>query len=500
MNESYLVMIKRILISVFGVFFFAQSSLIAQNVYKIDKSKIQAEINKLTKLKSLDLGFCLFSPKGELIISYNGNQNLIPASTLKIFTTGAAINLLGRNFKYETQIQHDGFIDNCGVLYGNIFINGSGDPSLGTDRFPGNPSYGELINAFSDEIKKFGITEIKGNIIGNNSAFFECLTPESWPLDDQANYYGAAPNGLTINENSYKLFFKPGKTVGSSTEIIGTDPAEIPGLILKNNVTTYRQGSGDRAVIMEDPFHQTKEIVGTIPAGVKSFYIKGSVPDPASLTASLLLKSLKGRGIKVNGRFTSIYHSEQNNYLPFRNTIYTHVSPPLIDIITQVNMRSHNLFAETLIITLGKVFGGIGGQEQGLEAAFQYWDSKGIDIEKADIFDGCGLSPLNKISADILAKMLFSISQDSSFNDFLGTLPISGTSGTLKNFCKNSPAEGRIFAKSGYIEGVRSYAGYALSKSGNYFPFALIINGYEGSYSSLTHSLEGIMELMTNIQ
>lgn len=487
---------------VFSIIFFAISlsfTLQAQVDYSKQRALLKAEINKLTKSNSSDLSFTWFSNNGDLIISHDGTKKLTPASTLKIYTTGAALSLLGSNYRYETFLQYDGVIDNCGVLNGNIFIKGQGDPSLGSERFPGNYSYSQVINKFGDEIKELGITAINGNVIADNSIFLDCLTPYSWPLDDQANYYGAAPNGLSFNENSYKLFFKPGQTVGSKTEIIGTDPEEIPGLLLKNKVTTYYAGSGDRAVIMEDPFNEAKEIVGTIPMGENMFFIKGSLPDPARLVALLLAENLRIKGIEVNGKTSSIYQYEGRIGQSVRNTVYTHYSPRLIDIVTHVNMRSHNLFAETLIVTMGKCYRGIGSLDKGLEVVFEYWASKGINISKANIFDGSGLSPLNKISSDILAKMLFTIKEDSSFTSFLETLPVAGVSGTLKNFGKNTPAEGRVFAKSGSIEYVRSYAGYTQSKSGAYLPFCLIVNNFEGNPLHLKKSLERMMSIMCEI-
>lgn len=464
-------------------------------------SEIKKELKKIEGYgSSLEVGFKLLSEKGEELIQHNSSKNLIPASTLKIYTTGAALSLLGAEYKFTTFIEFEGTIDPCGKLHGNLFVRGTGDPTLGSERIEGLLPYPELLNQFAEEVKKFGITSITGHIVGDDRHFNDCLTPPSWPLKDVANYFGAGPNGLCINENSYKLIFRAGKTLGSKTEIIGTNPPDIPGLFLENKVTTYYAGSGDRAVIMADPTTFVKDVIGTIPMGVSTFTIRGSMPDPGLLVAAILKEKLENLGVEIEGKIFSGY--QYQSVFPSkkpRNIIYQYSSPSLLEIVRQTNMRSHNLFAETLTIALGKEFRGIGNYESGVAVVRDFWSSKSIDVTKAEIFDGSGLSPLNRVSPNTLTSILSRIKEEESFESFLMSLPVAGMSGTVKSLCAQTSAKGKIFVKSGSIEEVISYSGYGLSKSGKYLPFSIMINKYTGSRAQLYKSVERILVLITNL-
>jgi serine-type D-Ala-D-Ala carboxypeptidase/endopeptidase (penicillin-binding protein 4) len=476
--------------------------ILGQAVNLASLKNIEAEIRKLEKLSpSAKISFSLQNEAGKNLYRHQANEKRVPASTLKIFTTGAAMALLGENFRFKTYLEYDGFIDPCGTLTGNLYIRGTGDPTLGSERVKETVDSGVLLNLLADQVKSAGIVEINGNIIGDNSFFLDCLVPGSWLYKDRANYFGASPSGLSFNENYYKVIFKPGTSLGSNTEIIATDPPDIPGLVLKNKVTTNRPNTGDQAVIMEDSIHPglEKEIIGTIPSGVKSFAIRGSLPDPAQLVAQLLREKLFTSGIEVTGKSYSAFSNPLPSFKRYRNLIYTHYSPNLTDIVKHINYRSHNLFAETMVITLGKEFRGVGNYENGLQVIFDYWHGKGINMQSAKIYDGSGLSPLNQISTTILTQMLAVTQNDPSFKTFLETLPVAGVSGTVRSFCSATTAKGKVFVKSGSIEEVRSYAGYARSKSGKLLPFSIIVNGYKGSGATLTASLEKIMVHMTNL-
>ena len=200
----------------------------AQNTTLV--SRQIARMQQLSTLQSAQWGFAM-QPLGsnQPVVEHQSLSALTPASTLKLFTTGAALGLLGSNYMFETIISYDGVVSGAGVLQGNIYIQGSGDPSLGSDRIPGNPGREALLTGWVESLKKAGITSIAGNIIADDLLFsYDVPTPGGWPWIDLGNYYGSGAFGINLDENVYQLYFKPGST-GQPADILKTEPA-VPGL------------------------------------------------------------------------------------------------------------------------------------------------------------------------------------------------------------------------------------------------------------------------------
>ena len=458
------------------------------------------KFNNAPPLKNANWGFCLLEPEtGKVLSSFQREKIVTPASTLKLLTTAAALELLGKDFHFETHLEYDGTLDSCGVLHGNLYVKGGGDPTLGSELFKGKSNVDLILNNFAEAVHNAGIKSIKGSVIADDTFFPDCLLPSTWQSTDVGNYYAAGPSGLNFAENSYQLIFQPGKAVGEKTTLIGTFPESIPGLTLQNQVSTWHSGSGDRARVNINPDRSERSILGTIPMGVDSFIIRGSVPDPSLLAANLLDAKLKSSGImteKGPDKFRLTSSVKEN---PCRLRFYTMYSPTLFEIIQQVNLKSHNLFAENLLVMIGKIFRDQGNYESGISVVQGFLESKGINISGMQVYDGSGLSPENKLSSHQLASMLSTIQQDHLFPDFIQTLPVAGVSGTLLNFCKNNKAKGKIYAKSGSMSKIKCYAGYALNKKGEWMPFALLINNYAGSSSTLNVHVQELMEAIVEL-
>lgn len=475
---------------------FFLNPIFAQSLRQLE-SAIEA-LDRDIDMRSASWGITVIDANtGEVLVNHNGRKSLATASTMKAITTSTALALLGEEFRFNTYLEYDGQIDEAGTLTGNLYIRGEGDPSLGSDRFDGANELNQLMIRWAKEIQAIGIKAINGQIIGDGSAFSTQIIPGKWNWEDMGNYYAAGAGGLNINENLYQLVLKPGPSEGAETSVLRTIPT-MQSLTFTNELKTGRRGSGDNAYIYGAPYTQLAYIRGTIPAGVASFTIKGSIPDPALFCAERLSDELTKCGIRLNQPPTSVRLLQAQGKRKFtsRKPIYTHSSPTLREIVYHTNMKSVNLFAEALAIQVGKAQGKIPNTANGIDAIEDYWKSKGIDIKGMYLRDGSGLSSNNVVSTYQMAGILQKMRSQQGFNAFYASLPVAGKSGSLKSMLRGTAAEGRLRAKSGYISAVRSYTGYVTTVNGRELTFAVIANNFSCGAGAMRRKLEVLMAKM----
>jgi len=439
---------------------------------------------------------------GKSIVSLNPNETLLPASTMKTVTSAAAMGILGENYRFSTYLEYDGEIRD-GVLYGNVYIRGGGDPTLGSDRFGEDKNATALINNAVKVIRAKGIQGIEGNIIGDASVYDDASVPVNWVWNDIGNYYGAGASGLTFMENTYYVYFKPNDTVGELAPLLRTEP-EISGLELINEMKTGKRGSGDQGYIYGAPYTDLRYLRGSIPQGKAEFYIKGSMPDPALFAAQSLEKALKAESIAVSSPASTqrMLKLEKKTSREERVLLSTTKSPALKEIIYWLNKKSVNLYAEHLLKAIGLKKKGKATTEAGAEAVTAWWKAKGVNVDGLHMNDGSGLSRYNGITAKQLCHMLRLNTKATWFDDFYTSLPIAGVSsdpGTLRRMCKGTAAAGNVHAKSGYISRVRSYAGYVDTQSGKRLCFAMVANNFTCRASKMREMFAKLMVAMAEL-
>lgn len=385
--------------------------------------------------------YAVHMPTGKVLIEENSHQSFIPASCLKIVTTGAAFYLLGPQMQFETELSYDGEIVE-GVLQGNVYIEGGGDPCLGSEKA------GALacLQEWSEKLKEIGIKKIEGKIVGDDSKWEKALAVPSWLWEDLGNYYGAGASALSFHENKYSLVFKPGNQVGERAEILRTEPF-ISYLQFNNEVKTGPEGSGDRAAIYGSEFSPVQYVRGTVPFGGSEFIIKGAIPNPAESVVGLFEEALKGNGILVEKKEFSF---------SVRKKLHTLFSPPLSQIAYWTNQESINLFAEHLLKKMGEICFKEGSTETGKKAVFNFWKEKGMNTSGLFIADGSGLSRKNLITPRQLVYVLTSMKKSDYFSDFFASLPDLGRG---------------IKAKSGTMSQIKAVTGYL-----DEIAFAILIN------------------------
>ncbi|MDR4507944.1 MAG: D-alanyl-D-alanine carboxypeptidase/D-alanyl-D-alanine-endopeptidase [Candidatus Brocadiaceae bacterium] len=421
-----------------------------------------------------------YADTGDTIVSLNDDKSLAPASVLKVITTGSSLVSLGKNFRFKTALYYDGEISEKGVLQGNIYVVGGGDPTLGSDQVPGSLALDELMKVWVDAVKKKGILRINGKLVADATLFDEKTIPDFWYWGDVGNYYGAGTSALCIHDNLYYLSFKPGKHVGDRARVLRMRPT-IAGLEFNNSMRTGKVGSGDQGYIYCAPGQYLATLRGSIPAGSNEFTIKGSMPDPPLFTVQYLTEILKESGIPVSSQAGRQIHSQKYHDEKLLHMTY---SPILSHIVEITNKRSMNLYAEQLLKMVAFQETGEGNTKNGVTVIKKLLGSFGIESDGFTIYDGSGLSRSNMATAKVVAQFLSAMHKQKLFDVFYRSFSIAGdpeTTGSVRNFGIGTPVALNARMKTGYMTGVRSHSGYIRTRSGRLVAFSLLCNNFSTS-------------------
>ncbi len=425
---------------------------------------------------------------GNVLFAFNPKLSLIPASTMKIVTSSAALELLGPEYTFSTFVGYTGTLKRSGRLDGDIVIEGGGDPSLGSEYF--REHYNDFISVWADEIKKKGIRKVRGKVITDDSRYdYEPVAPR-WLWEDIGVYYGAGVYGLSVFDNSCKIRVRsiPG---GSGAELLDITP-DLQGYKFTNRLVS--SGSRENWYVYSAPYSTEGWISGTIPAGSEEVTLDASIPDPPLLLAGILNKKLELEEVRITGKPTTkrLEPAEETGNI---TVISATVSPLLTFIIDILNKESVNLYAEHLVKELGKQIRGTGTTNEGLKVIREFLDKAGVDTSGLYIEDGSGLSSRNGLNAESLVKLLVYLrARGKYFPDFYSSLPEAGYSGTLSRYFNDEIFASNLKAKSGSMTRVRCYAGYMTSRSGKNLAFTIMVNNFQGSSGYIITHIEDILK------
>jgi serine-type D-Ala-D-Ala carboxypeptidase/endopeptidase (penicillin-binding protein 4) len=470
---------------------FIACSVLAQN-------SVQRQLNDFVRDKSNQSATISFQAieltEGDVIARHGEKQALTCASTTKLFSTATAIELLGKDYCVSTKIFHDGFVRDS-VLFGNLWIRGVGDVSMGSKFFNVSGEEFNFLNLWSQQLKAAGINRVQGAIIADASDFGYEGVPEGWSWGDVGNYYGAPAMGINLYDNQIKLIFQTGKA-GTSSQITQIFP-NVQDLKMKNEVKAGNV-KDDNSIIYGAPFSLDRYVLGQIPAMKNEFVVRGSMPDPEFQLAFEWTKKLKDFGIHVSEApigFRNLDMAVANRYGKNFTYLFEESGKTVQEIAYWTNMRSVNMYAEGLLNWLSYADKGKSSTSSSLKILEKFWSAR-MDINGMFIKDGSGLSRSNAISAKHFCDLLEYMYCYGQFDAFKETLPVAGVSGTLKSLCKGQPGEGKIFAKSGTISRVKSYSGYVYAKSGKVIAFAFIVSNYNASSAEITAKMEKVLNAL----
>lgn len=425
----------------------------------------------------------------ETLISHNTRVTMIPASVQKLLVTATALEVFSPTHTFTTRLEHSGFIDDDGILHGDLFITGGGDPALGSKEFSAH--YGNIMESFADAVAALGIKTIKGNVVGDGSLFGEMAIPDTWIWEDIGNYYGATASGLNIYDNTYEITFTTENSAGTPAVITSIHP-QIPGLIFDNRVLAAANNR-DLAYIYGTYFSDKRIIRGTIPANRQAFTIKGAIPDPAYLAAYQLFEHLQNSGIVINGESLSVFSTDEPQK---RTRILDIISPTLAQLVHVINQKSQNLYTEVLLLHLG-LTENEASTDAGCSMVKSFWEKKLMPAGGMFLHDGSGLSRSNGMTAGQFSFLLrYMAGQSEHYPVFKASLPVAGGSGNLSGFATGAPHANNLAAKSGSMSRVINYAGYFTTNSGREVAFVVMVNNFDTTPS---HMRSMIRDFLTEV-
>jgi D-alanyl-D-alanine carboxypeptidase/D-alanyl-D-alanine-endopeptidase (penicillin-binding protein 4) len=454
--------------------------LLFSSIYVNGKSHALKSFLCIPELSCADVGILVKEVQtNKTIVEYRSDKSLMPGSNLKLITTATALNLLGPDFRFATPLQFDGSIDQNGILHGNLYIVGRGDPTIGSEDFADV----DFIDKWVMAVKKAGIKAVDGRVIADVSAFDQEVIPPDWVWEDMGNYYAAGVYGLSLDDNLYRLTFRT-DSIGTTPKIIAIAPSFHP--IIFHNYLKASALNADGSFIHGAPFSYQRTITGTLPANRASFVVKGDLPNPPFALATFFTDQLNHHGIYVNGLPTDTLPAVNSK----RTEFYIHYSPDLNAIIDKTNTESNNLFAEHIFKRLALINYHIATREEATQIVKQFWGSHQVDTTSLFIEDGSGLSPFDGVTPDFFVHLLIYMRTENLYGTQLfNSLPVAGQSGTLRNFLVNTPLEGKVHAKSGSIKRVLCYAGY-LERNNKEYAFSVMTNNYQGSALNVRKAIE----------
>lgn len=445
------------------------------NEYKTLKKDIETLLNT-SKLSNAHIGASIYSiDKEKYIYTLNEEKNFVPASTIKLLTSAAALHYLGSDFIYSNQIYLDGEIKESGEFIGNIIIRGSGDPTLSLDYYNNEKV---IFDRVVSKLDSMGIKSIKGNIIGDDNYFDDEPYPSGWAWDDMKYSYSSQVGALSIFDNSILVNINSSEKKNETANISLVPNSDYARIV--NNIIASTESEYNEVSFVRDPITNFFEFFGTIPFDpLKKDTVKEhiAIDNPTLFYLSNFSDHLRHFNIRFKGALIDIDDwNETPVYFKIKEKIQK-ISPPLGDILEVINRKSNNLSAEVVLKTIGKEAAGDGSFDSGVRLVEKFIQ-KFYDRTDFNIVDGSGLSRLNYISPSVLTNLLKYMHESDDRAIFLNSLAQPGHEGTLERRMRNTTAQNRIFAKTGSMTGVSNIVAYIVSESGETFIASLFFNNF----------------------
>lgn len=398
--------------------------------------------------------------KGEVVLDVNGEVPLTPASVTKVVTAATAFQKVDIDESYQTKTMLQGHLSDS-VFTGNIIVYATGDPTIESRYFP---DYSGLTDSIAMSLLRKGIGVVKGKIIIKRGGYIQENVSDGWTDDDINWPYGTGTNALNYADNRIALTYSKNGEYRLSPE--------TPGV--------YVRPSSNGGQVSR---RRGEAVYGVNYRGRQPLNIELANPLPDSSFVQGLKNSLNRYGISYNECNVKASGKER--------CLYTHISPSIYQILQSMILRSDNQMAEAM---LKYSWPGL-SREEAAKKELDLWADLGIDLTDCYIEDGSGLSRNNRLTAYSLADLLvWMLDNEPDFLRFMSLFPKAGNSGTLKSFLKNSPLDNRLYAKTGSLNGVQCYAGYAVDVIGvPTHVVVIMVNGFKGERAKLKSTLEALL-------
>lgn len=474
---------------IFLIPFFVIFNLIGFSTFAVASSLSIQELDQSVKkiveeqLSNADVSIAIRDVNGHLIYDLNGNQKQKPASNMKLLTSAAALEELGENYRFQTNVYTTGKLKN-GILQGNVYLQGTGDPTLTI----------QDLEQFSSFMQEIGVRQIDGRIVGDDFWFDQDFLTPDIQKDDESYYYAAPITALTLSPDSdydsgTVIVEAVGEKVGEKPKIIVTP--ELGKLTIKNSAKTV--GAGEyRTLKIEREYRSNKIVIsGNLPIH-QNWKEWITVQNPTTHTLTLFEHMLKKSKIQYTGK---LYRGETPQYAML---LMQKQSIPLSQLMIPFMKLSNNSIADILVKTMGKVKKGKGSTKAGLKVVKQYAMSRQLNVDDWFFEDGSGMSHNNYVSSIDLTQLLFVTQREKQWYDtYFNSLPIAANKdrligGSLRYRLHSSATAGRVFAKTGAIEGVNTLSGYLIGKTGKTYLFSILVQNHKGSVPIIDEIVEVI--------
>lgn len=400
--------------------------------------------------------------RGDTLFSQNPDAMMQPASTMKMYTSAVALDRFGPDYTFRTPVLYDGAIGPDGTLTGNLYVRGSGDPSLSSRFWHGDAP----MDVLAKQIATAGVKRVRGDIVGDATAFDEKLIPDGWKTSYLGAAYAARVSALSLAENLLWVAVRPDGRKAVVTLDPATTTIPIESSVKVVNGSTGRISASRRS-------DGTITVRGTIGARAGELKYSLVADNPALYTTGALRAALERAGVTISGQ------TRLGATPPAAHEVAALASPPLAQIIGEMDRESINMYAELLFrATAHAATNQPGSAATGLANLRDFMSSKvGTSANFVDVADGSGLSLLDRVTPRSMVQLLGYVHRADWGPAFHAALPVEGESGTLKSRAKATPARGNLHAKTGTTNTVAALGGYVTAKNGEVLAFSLLYNG-----------------------
>jgi serine-type D-Ala-D-Ala carboxypeptidase/endopeptidase (penicillin-binding protein 4) len=397
----------------------------------------------------------------ETVVELNANTARSPASTIKVLTTFAALDMLGPAYTWKTHAYLGGRVSN-GVLNGDLILVGGGDPFMTSERWW----------AFVQEIRELGLAKITGDVVIDNT-YFAPIPDSRADFDDQPyRSYNVIPDALMVNFQTSRFTLAANTQRNRPQVVVNPLPANLE---IKNQL---RVGPGrcqgyNRGVTFDTPENDPKTIVigGVLAAACGNYSIARAIMTAPEYAYGTFRTLWNESGGAIDGAMRLEKRAADARHL------HTFDSVSLAEIIRLVNKYSNNVMARHLLLTLGaEKFGAPASAESGRNAVRAWLVGRNIDMPGFVLENGSGLSRNERVTARGLADVLDAAWHSPFMPEFAASLPLAATDGTLRNRFRAAGMQGRLRLKTGRIDNVNALAGFVNAASGKTYVVVIILN------------------------
>jgi D-alanyl-D-alanine carboxypeptidase/D-alanyl-D-alanine-endopeptidase (penicillin-binding protein 4) len=411
---------------------------------------------------------------GRIVFEHRADAPMMPASNMKVYVTTTAFKYLGTNFRYRTPVVGRGNLDSQGVWQGDLLVRGSGDPTF-SGRFEADDKHVTArLERLAQRLITSGIRRVTGNVYGFDDVYEENYWGRGWPDKAYLDWYTAPSGGLILNDSCLDVGIYPSQP--GAPPLVRKLP-ETNAIPITNNAVTVK-GKGRNSLSLNRSFGSDDfRLTGRIYAGGGPSQVTVAIHNPTLYFIRTFREVLQQQGLTVNGQALD---ADEAPDLPRRGwrVLAWSESPPLTDLARVINTRSQNLFADSLLKTLGYRRAKSGSWAGGEQVVREYLSSLGIPAASLHMEDGSGLSRLDRVTAGGTLQLLLKVQKEGWFSEWKQTLAVSGGSeGSLRKRLTTPLLAGRVFAKTGFIDDVFCISGYVQSRNDKTYAFSLLFNG-----------------------